>query len=481
MALKKLLAKRELDAKRAELTKLKTREEAIQTRESALAVRTADAEAAIEELADDAEDEAVEAVESEAEEIEAEAEALKKDKKALEEEKEELEAKIAELEAELATDDAPPTEEEPQRAEGVQMNTKITAGPKIRSGFFQGWERRDANDVVERTEVVEFLDHVRSMGRKERAVSGTELTIPDSLIGIVRDSLYRYSKLIKHVWLRPLKGTGRLNVTGEIPEGIWTEACAKLNELDLRFYQYEVDGYKVGGYVSICNATLEDSNLDLANEILDGIGQAIGLAVDKAILYGTGTKMPLGIVTRLAQASEPADYNANSPDWLNLSGHIAQATGATGEELFADMILKTGVAKPNYGTGGQFWAMNRQTRMTLMSKLVSFNASGAIVASMDGQLPIIGGAIEELPFLADGDIVGGYGSQYLLVERAGMKFDSNDRLQWIEENTLFKGTARYDGTPLRGDGFVAINIAGVAPTTTATFAPDEANDDTPEV
>lgn len=90
-------------------------------------------------------------------------------------------------------------------------------------------------------------------------------------------------------------------------------------------------------------------------------------------------------------------------------------------------------------------------------------------------MPIIGGAIEELPFIPDGDIIGGFGSQYILVERAGMSLDTNDRLQWIEENILFKGTARYDGSPLNGEGFVALNISGAAPATTVTFAADAAN------
>ena len=53
------------------------------------------------------------------------------------------------------------------------------------------------------------------------------------------------------------------------------------------FNQIELDGYKVGGYIAICNATLEDSDLNLASEILNMIGQAIGLALDKPILYGT--------------------------------------------------------------------------------------------------------------------------------------------------------------------------------------------------
>ena len=58
---------------------------------------------------------------------------------------------------------------------------------------------------------------------------------------------------------------------------------------------------KVGGFIAIPNSTLEDSDIALANEILDGMGQGIGLAIDKAILYGTGTKMPVGIVKRFWQ------------------------------------------------------------------------------------------------------------------------------------------------------------------------------------
>ena len=55
----------------------------------------------------------------------------------------------------------------------------------------------------------------------------------------------------------------------------------------------------------MCNAVLEDSDIDLASTLLDALAQAIGIAVDKAILYGRNSastqKMPLGIVSRLAQ------------------------------------------------------------------------------------------------------------------------------------------------------------------------------------
>src|SRR5665647_1401820 len=122
---------------------------------------------------------------------------------------------------------------------------------------------------------------------EKRAITGSELTIPEVMLETLRDNLNRYSKLVKYVNVRTVKGKARQNIMGAIPEAIWTEACKTLNELTLTFSQVEVDGYMIGGFIAICNATLEDSDEDLAAEILDALGQGMGLGVDKAIVYGT--------------------------------------------------------------------------------------------------------------------------------------------------------------------------------------------------
>lgn len=348
----------------------------------------------------------------------------------------------------------------------------------MKRGFFQGINRGEVESFINREDVKDFLTRVRSMMGEKRAVTGAELTIPDVMLDLLRDNLYRYSKLITKVRLKTIGGKARQNIMGAVPEGVWTEAIGKLNELALAFNQVEVDGYKVGGFIPIPNAILEDSDLNLANEILDALGQAIGMAVDKAILYGTGNKMPVGIATRLAQVQEPSDWGANAPAWTNLSTTNLlnfNPTGMTPEVFFAELVLKLGVAKPNYSTGGTFWAMNRKTRMKLLSKAITFNAAGAVVAGLNGTMPVEGGDIVELPFIPDNDIIGGYGELYLLAERAGASLAVSEHVKFIEDQTVFRGTARYDGMPVFGEGFVIVNIANVAPTTSVTFAPDSAN------
>lgn len=464
MALRQIMLTKKIEQRKNALAEFLEQERGLQTRSEELT-------AAIEEAATDEE---IAAVEEEVGKLEA-------DKAVIAEKKSKLEGEIASLEGELEQlERNQPTNTPTPAVEPEQRNHTQTGGETRMIGFFRNMPYEQRAALAARNEVKEFLNQVRELGKtaQQRAVSGADLTIPDVMLGLIRDNLHRYSKLINKVQLRPLKGNARQNISGAIPEAIWTEACATLNELAILFNQIEVDGYKVGGFIPICNATLEDSDLNLAAEILDAIAQAIGLAVDKAILYGTGKKMPLGIATRLAQTAQPSDWNARAPAWTDL--HVSNLlkinpASLTPEEFFSTLMLNMSVARANYSTGSKFWAMNTQTHAQLMAKMVVFNAAGALVASMNTTMPLVGGDIVILDFIPDGDIIGGYGSLYLLVERAGMQLAQSEHVRFIEDQTVYKGTARYDGKPVFGEGFVIVNINNQNPTTSVAFAPDNAN------
>ncbi|WP_227397352.1 phage major capsid protein [Jeotgalibacillus aurantiacus] len=476
MALKQLMLNKKIDQRKKLLEDLRAKDEDFKTRSEQL-------EQAIEEAESD----------EEVATVEEEAEAFEKDQTDHESEKNRLQGEIDELEKELEelNQNAPKNKEDEQRSAGTQIQTRTQSGEaigmKVNKGFFKGMERSAATHFVERQEVKKFLVDIREgniLSEKQmekRNVQGAELGIPEIVLSLIRDNLHRYSKLINRVNLRRLSGKARQNIVGDIPEAVWTEACAKLNELDLKFHQIQMDGYKVGGYIPVCNATLEDTDFDLANEILDALGQAMGLAIDKAILYGTGAKMPVGIVTRLAETAEPSYWGQNEKPWVNLSTtNIGQVAGADAKTLFANLVRFSGKAKANYGNGAKFWAMNENTYTELQALMVEFNAAGAIVSSLNNTMPVIGGEIVVLPFMADGDIVGGYGSHYILAERSGSTFAVSEHVQFIEDNTVYKATSRYDGRSISGNGFVAMNIKGTAPATSVAFAPDEANEVVPE-
>ena len=129
--------------------------------------------------------------------------------------------------------------------------------------------------------------------------------------------------------------------------------------------------------------------------------------------------------------------------------------------------------------GNLFWAMNRKTHMAIMAKALAFNSAAALTAGVNGELPIIGGKIVEIETnnMQDYEIIGGYGDAYLLAQRQGATFGSSDQQFFTDDETVFKGSARYDGKPVFAESFVIINFNNTSPTTTDTFPIDYANSD----
>lgn len=349
-----------------------------------------------------------------------------------------------------------------------------------RSRCFGSRTERDA--FYAQTEVKDFLQRVRSIrGSGKRSVTGAELTIPTVVLDMLRDNLNEYSKLITKVRLRTVSGRSRQNIMGEIPEGVWMEMKGALNNLEFAITELEMDGYKVGGVIPIDNYLLEDSDINLGEEILYMLGQAIGYALDKAIIYGKGksSKMPVGIVTRLAQTAQPDDWGENQGTWTDLhSTNVLKLNlnSSVAENFFTPLLQGLAKAEPKKTRGERTWVMNDRTKTDLLIRSLGINSAASIVAGMDNTMPIIGGDIVTLEFMPDNEIVGGYLDMYCLVEREGGTFAASDLPMFVQDKTVFKGTARYDGQPALGECFVAVSYDNTEVTTAMEFAVDYVND-----
>ena len=460
MALKVLMLRKKLNDATKALDALRAKDAEFQTRE-------ADLEKSIEEAGTDEERSAVEeAIDS-----------FDAEKQEHEEEKGKLERQIEDLEKELGKEEAAQnTDPENKPEERDRKPVMVT-----RSKIFAAMNLEQRAAMFERDDVKAWLGEIRAHIAEKRELTNVGLTIPEVFLGLLRENIENYSKLIKYVSLKPISGTGREIISGGVAEAIWTECCANLNEMSIGFNDIEVDCFKVGGYFKVCNATLEDSDIDLAGEILTAIGQSIGYALDKAILYGRNTagnsKMPLGVVSRLAQTSQPSGYPATARPWVDYhSTHILTiANSVTGVNLFQTILLDSGVISDKYSKDGLVWLMNKTTKNYLVSQAMNINASGAIVSGFENTMPVIGGTVEVLDFIPNYVIVVGHFDNYLLAERAGKKFAQSEHAFFLQDQTAFKGTARYDGQPVIAEAFAAIGVNGTTPDADMDFAADNAN------
>lgn len=470
MALKTLMLRKKIDLLRRDLTALAAKRDELNKRQAEL-------EAAIAEVETD---EQRTLVDAEIEKYEAENKENTEKTVELERQIADLENELNEAEANQATQPDAEPEEDRAAAETTAPENR-SAERKIvmnKRNIFARKGHQEVSDLFTREDVKGFATRLREIGKNNRAVTGGDLTIPEVLLPMLKEQVEANAKLLKYVNLQSVRGTAREVVMGTIPEAVWTEMCANLNEVALVFNDAEVDGYKVGAFIPVCNALLEDSDVNLVGEVLFALGRGMAIAIDKAILYGTGTKMPLGIVTRLAQTAAPETYPSTARTWVDLhTTNIQKITAAnsTGIALFQNILKIFGAASSKYGAAGKFWAMNEKTHMKLVAEAMNFNSAGAIVAGVNSTMPVIGGDIVDLDFVPDDNIVAGYGDDYLLAERAGVKVGSSEHFLFTSDKTVFKGTARYDGLPVIAEGFVVIGVNNVTPATTVTFAADTAN------
>lgn len=459
MALRALMKRKELTGLNKQLEELRAKSETFATREAEL-------EQAIEE-AETEEEKA--AVEESIEEFENENAENEEEIRSLEERVEGIENELEEIERAQE----PPAPEEPAPAEPEKKAEPEKRGNEImnKRSIFAKMDMAKRNGMFERDDVKAFLTEIRSAMKEQRAITGGGLLVPEVFLGLIRENIMEYSKLYKHANVRQISGNGRAVVEGTIPEAVWTDCCADFKQLDLAFNDVEVGCWAVGGYLAVCKANLDDSDIDLASEIIAVLGAGIGRALDKAITFGIGTRMPLGIATRLAQTEAPADYPATARPWADLhtSNVITiSAANATGVKLFQNIVTASGAAKGKYSRGELVWVMNETTYTKLKAESLSINAAGAVVAGIEGTMPVAGGVVEVLDFMPDNTIIGGYFDLYLLAEREGISVEQSDHVMFLNRKTVFAGNARYDGKPAIAEGFVAIGVGG-APTMTVNF------------
>ena len=463
MAIRAIILRKKLNDAKKEIETLRAID--FDSRKAELETREAEIVKAVEEATTEEEQKAVEEA----------ADAFDADKQALDQEVSENETKIADLEtsveemerelSELENEQVrtvPPIPGDAQPAPEKKTTTKKSGGKrtmfKTRAIRMMNVAEREA--LIARDDTQEFLKQVRTLIAEKRGLTGGEYTISETIMGLINEDIIEYSKLYKHCRVQRLSGKGREIVMGTAPEAFWEEACDPIYELAASMAQVEVDQFKVAGYIPLCNALLEDSDIDLLDEIMTLILQSIGFALDKAIIYGTGVKMPTGVVTAI-----------DDDETIKLTNEVKIGTSdSVGVKLFQALLAAVAETENNYARGELTWVMNGKTYRRLQSESLSINAAGLLVSAVNGTFPVLGGAMEVLNFMPDKNVVVGYFELYVLAERKGMTIDQSEHVKFIQDQTVVRGRARYDGKPAVVKAFAVIAFDNTNPTTSVDFA-----------
>lgn len=433
MALKQLMIRKKLEQKTKLLEELRTQETELQK-------RSKDLESALEEAQTD-EEIAV---------VEGEVDKLDNDQQELDGKKGALESEISQLETELEQLDnnAPDNNPNPQPPAGGDERSKTPyQGGDTRMRGNKHETRAQMKERLNQPEVREFYGKIMEAAKSgnSRSLTGTDLLIPEVVLNMIQARIGDFSNLYGEVTVQQLSGSARIIMDGAIPEAVWTEMCDPVEELAGAFSQTEIDGYKVGGYIPMCNAILEDSMIPLADYIEGRLAQAIAKALDKAILVGTGAagKQPMGIITALATVT---------------------TQNTTSDGTLANIISKMAIiddGEDGAAIGEVIAVMKRSTYYSrIMPQTFLPTADGRLVVQGANTAPRLpdGTRIVFSQYAPADTVVIGDFKKYLLGERRGVQLAVSTDVRFIQDETVFKGTARYDGKPIYNEYFVVVKL-----------------------
>lgn len=348
-------------------------------------------------------------------------------------EKKTVEEEISQLELEL--------EDVKERASKSNKETETKVKGAIEPmNRLQVRELLKTGEYYKRSDVIEFYEKFKNL----RAVTGGELTIPEVIVNRIMDILGDYSTLYPLVDRVQVKGTARIILDTDTTPATWTEQNAALTVGDVGTIAYlDFDGFKVGKVTFVDNYLLQDSVINLDEYVVKKIARSISLALDVAILSGTGAagKQPSGII--------PAIPAGN------------RVTVAEGDPM-AEFVKPIGLIDTGVDVVGEITAvMRRSTYYAYFLEMsINVNADGDVV----GRLPnltrpdILGIPVVFNNSMAADEVLYGEFDKYTLVERENIVIDSSDQVRFVEDQTAFRGKGRFDGKPVKPEAFALVTI-----------------------
>jgi HK97 family phage major capsid protein len=418
MALKQIMLTKKIEQRKTALA-------ALTEQESALKTRSSDIEKAIGEAKTDEE---IAAVEEEANKLDA-------DKAEFDGKKSKLEGEITQLETEL---DELNSKEPPKQ---TRSNHRSQEGASEEMNRFQVRELLKTGEYYKREEVREFYDKFKNL----RAVSGGELTIPEIVVNRIMDIMGDFTTLYPLVDRIQVKGTTRILIDTDTTAASWIEMPGAIPTGDVgTIGEVDFDGWKVGKVTFVDNYLLQDSIINLDTYVTKKIARAIALALDLAIVKGTGAagKQPVGIISQIP-AGNKVDVVAD-------------------EKLLINLVKKIGLIDTGLDAVGEIVSVMK--RSTYYNRLVEYSINVDSSGNVVGKLPnlrnpdLVGLRVVFNNNLDEDTILFGDFSKYTLVERESITIDSSKEVKFVEDQTAFRGKGRFDGKPVKPQAFALITI-----------------------
>jgi len=215
----------------------------------------------------------------------------------------------------------------------------------------------------------------------------------------------------------------------------WTAEGEQKLASQMKFRQMDLKLHKLAGISYVTDELLEDA-VALEAVLKDAFAEEFAFVLDDSIFEGDGAGKPFGIM--------------NSPALVT----VAKETSQTADTITVENIVKMWSRLWSRSRSNAIWTINQQVEPQLYTMKIGdtpiYLPNGTIAGSPYATLmgrPVV--PTEFNSALGDkGDVVLMDLSQYLMIEKGGLKQDVSMHVRFVYDESTFRFVLRVDGQPI---------------------------------
>ena len=319
------------------------------------------------------------------------------------------------------------------------LNAKVIEKPKKEERKME--EEKNILETAEyRSAFLKKLQGKKLNEKEERAmttaVSSVGAAIPTSTLNRIEEMLRQTSALYNQIDVLNIPGYISIPVEDTVNDAAWIAEGANSTDVEDKLASVNFAAYKLIRTISI---TAEVSKMTISafeNWIVKKITERMAMAIENAILNGTGNGQPKGLVKETSKTLQSAEK---------------------GKITYEDLCNMMANLKAGYKKGSAF-VVNTQT---LWKDIATIRVGDSLVFVPDptGEFAgrIFGKPVIEDEFIEEGKILYGLFSKYTMNWNENVNVTSDDSAEFRSGNRVYRGMALVDGKTVNKEAFVLMN------------------------
>lgn len=304
----------------------------------------------------------------------------------------------------------------------MEEEKNILETAEYRSAFLKKLQGKKLNEKEERAMTT--------------AVSSVGAAIPTSTLNRIEEMLRQTSALYNQIDVLNIPGYVSIPVEDTVNDGAWIAEGANSTDVEDKLASVNFAAYKLIRTISI---TAEVSKMTISafeNWIVKKITERMAMAIENAILNGTGNGQPKGVLKETIKILQSAEK---------------------GKITYEDLCNMMANLKAGYKKGSVF-VVNTQT---LWKDIATIRVGDSLVFVPDptGEFAgrIFGKPVIEDEFIEEGKILYGLFSKYTMNWNENINVTSDDSAEFRSGNRVYRGMALVDGKTVNKEAFVLMN------------------------